>query len=183
MKKVYLLLADGFEALEAVAPLDVMQRAGVTVERVSISTSTTVTSSHHLVQLHADRVLGEALLEDGDAIILPGGYPGYANLAASEAVGRVVRYYEQAGKYVAALCGAPTVLAVNQVATGKRLTAHFSVVPQLTEYEFVGGEVVQDGTLITGAGAGVAVTFTLTLLEQLTDAQTVLKVKKGMELL
>ena len=181
MKKVYLLLADGFEALEAVAPIDVMMRGGVSLCKVSVGESLRVSSSHGLITLQADRLLGDSLLEDGDALVLPGGYPGYVNLSGSKAVGRLVSSYYDAGKIVAAICGAPSVLAVNRVGVGRKVTSHSCVHDQMQAYDLSRKRVVVDGNLITGAGAGVAVEFALTVAGALVDRATLENIKHGME--
>ena len=134
------------------------------------------------MSLHCDMVLGDNLLEDGDCIILPGGYPGYVNLGNSESVRRVVQEYYNSGRLVAAICGAPTVLAVAGVAKGRRLTCHRSVIDRMTEYAYNNMGVVEDGNLITGAGAGRSIEFALAIAARLVDSETLLRVQQGMEL-
>ncbi|MDE6140320.1 MAG: DJ-1/PfpI family protein [Alistipes sp.] len=179
--KVYVLLAEGFETIEALTPIDVMKRAAIEVETVAVADCKRVVSSHGIVVVEADMLLSDADLSDGDALILPGGNPGYVNLATSAAVGDIVgRYYDE-GRIVAAICGAPTVLAARGIACGRRITAHSSVREQLSAYDCVGGDVVVDGNLITGAGAGVSVAFSLAVLRALTDDETCRRVASGME--
>lgn len=179
--KVYLLLADGFETIEALTPVDVMKRAAIEVKTVAVAASTKVASSHGIVTVEADMLLADSDLSDGDALILPGGNPGYVNLAASAAVGEAARRYYDEGRIVAAICGAPTVLAAYGIARGRRITAHSSVRERLSAYDVVGGDVVVDGNLITGAGAGVSVAFALAVLRALTDDDTCRRVAAGME--
>ena len=119
--KVYMFVADGFECVEALAPIDVMNRAGVELKRVAVGGSLDVCSSHGLVSLRCDMLVEDADLSDGDAIILPGGNPGYVNLRSSELVCDAVRTYYNSGRLVAAICGAPTVLAMAGVAHGCRV--------------------------------------------------------------
>lgn len=181
MKRVYILIADGFECIEALAPIDVMKRAGVELRRVAVGGNLDMWSSHGLVSLKCDMLIEDADLSDGDAIILPGGNPGYINLRNSEMVRRVVADYYDSGRVVAAICGAPTVLAMAGVARGSRITCHTSVVDEMTEYKYIGGSVVEDRNLITGAGAGVSVEFALTVAERLVDNDTLSCVCRGME--
>lgn len=181
MKKVYILLADGFECVEVLAPIDVMHRAGVELRRVAVGDSLYVTSSHGLMTLRCDMLLGDALLEDGDALILPGGNPGYINLRNSESVCRVVRNYYDSGRLVAAICGAPTVLAAAGVARGCRVTCHTSVISDMGDYLYEGGRVVEDGNLITAAGAGISIDFALAIAARLVTAETLSRVRQGME--
>lgn len=181
MKRVYILLADGFECVEAMAPIDVMHRAGVELVRVAVGESLDVTSSHGLVTLRCDMVLGGEMLDDGDALILPGGNPGYLNLRSSDAVCRVVRHYYNSGRLVAAICGAPTVLVASGVGRGSRLTCHSTVIDEMGDYAYVGDGVVEDGNLITAAGAGLSVEFALAVAKRLVSAETLSRVRRGME--
>ena len=179
--KAYILLAEGFEVIEALATIDVMQRGGIECVRVAIGNELSVKSSHNIVECRADLLLRDADLSDGTALILPGGNPGYINLGQSEQVREWVRRYYDEGRVVAAICGAPTVLALSEVARGSRITCHSSVREQMGDYEVVGGSVVEDGNLITGAGAGVSVEFALTVAARLTNEQTLARIKRGME--
>lgn len=182
MKRVYILLAEGFECVEALASIDVLHRAGVELKRVAVGNVLKVTSSHNIMSLECDMLLGDNLLEDGDALILPGGYPGYVNLGNSEAVCRVVREYYNNGRLVAAICGAPTVLAMADVAKGSRVACHRSVVDRMGNYLCQNESVVEDGNLLTGAGAGRSIEFALAIASRLVDAETLLRVCQGMEL-
>lgn len=182
MKRVYILLAEGFECVEALASIDVLHRAGVELKRVAVGNVLKVTSSHNIMSLECDMLLGDNLLEDGDALILPGGYPGYVNLGNSEAVCRVVREYYNNGRLVAAICGAPTVLAMADVAKGSRVACHRSVVDRMGDYLCQNESVVEDGNLLTGAGAGRSIEFALAIASRLVDAETLLRVCQGMEL-
>ena len=180
MKRAYILLADGFECVEALAPIDVLFRAGVKVVRVAVGESLDVESSHGLVTLHCDTLLSDANFDDGIALIRPGGNPGYINLRESETVLHVVRRYYDDGRLVAAICGAPTVLAKAGVAKGCDVTCHASVVSEMKEYNVVGGRVVECGNLITAAGAGVSIEFALAIADRLKDDETMLRVRQGM---
>ena len=179
--KVYMFIADGFECVEALAPIDVMNRAGVELKRVAVGGSLDVCSSHGLVMLKCDMLIEDADLLDGDAIILPGGNPGYINLRSSELVRELVRTYYDSDRLVAAICGAPMVLAKAGVAHGCRVTCHSSVVAEMGDYNYIGGSVVEDGNVVTGAGAGVSVEFALKVAERLVDVDTIARVRKGME--
>ena len=182
MKRAYILLADGFECVEALSSIDVLHRAGVELKRVAVGDELNVTSSHNIMSLQCDMVLGDSELEDGDALILPGGYPGYVNLGNSEAVCRAVRNYYESGRLVAAICGAPTVLAVAGVAKGAKITCHRSVVDRMGDYLYDNESVVEDRNIITGAGAGRSIEFALAVVARLVDTETLLRVQQGMEL-
>ena len=177
-----MLLADGFECVEALSSIDVLHRAGVELKRVAVGDSLEVVSSHNIMTLQCDMLLGDNMLEDGDALILPGGYPGFVNLGNSEAVCRVVRGYYDSGRLVAAICGAPTVLAVAGVAKGSKIACHRTVVDSMDGYLYNNEGVVEDGNLITGAGAGRSIEFASAIAARLVDADTLLSVRQGMEL-
>lgn len=181
MRKAYILLADGFECVEALAPIDVMHRAGIDLKRVAVGHRLDVISSHGLMTLRCDMLLGDALLEDGDVLILPGGNPGYINLRESEDVLRVVRNYFDRGALVAAICGAPTVLAAAGVARGRRVTCHTSVISDMGDYLYEGGRVVEDSNLITAAGAGISIDFALAIAARIVSAETLSRIRQGME--
>lgn len=177
-----MLLADGFECVEALSSIDVLHRAGVELKRVAVGGSLEVVSSHNIMTLQCDMLLGDNMLEDGDALILPGGYPGFVNLGNSEAVCRVVRGYYDSGRLVGAICGAPTVLTVAGVAKGSKIACHRTVVDSMDGYLYNDEGVVEDGNLITGAGAGRSIEFALAIAARLVDADTLLSVRQGMEL-
>lgn len=182
MKRAYILLADGFECVEALAPIDVMFRAGVDLRRIAIGGKLDVASSHNLVSLKCHTTIEEANLSDGCAIILPGGNPGYINLRESEAVCRAVREYYNSGRLVAAICGAPTVLAAADIAKDRAITCHSSVIGQMGDYKYVGSNVVEDGNLITSSGTGHAIEFAIAVAARMVDSETLSRTRQGMEL-
>lgn len=179
--KVYILLAEGFETIEALTPVDVFHRAGVDVETVSIGKSLEVMSSHG-VRVHADSLLADRDLSDGDALILPGGNPGYKNLAASGTVGTVAKRHFESGRLLGAICGAPTVLERYQIGTGLKVTCHHSVKDAIPSYHYTGRDVEHDHNLVTAIGAGHSIDFALELLKTLQGTEAVERVKHGMEL-
>lgn len=180
-KKVYVLLAEGFELIEAMTPVDVLRRGGAEVITVSISNSKEVLSSQKVV-VKTDTTIFERDLTDGDMLVLPGGYPGYINLGDSKEVGTILKYYYENNKFVGAICGAPTVLVKNGVFLGKNITCHSSVAEEMKGYNYSNDKTQTDSNLITGMGAGLSLDFAFALAEKLLDDETILKVKKGMEL-
>ena len=181
-KRAYILVAEDFECVETLATIDVMNRAGVELRRIAVGGSLDVASSHGLVTLRCDELIEDADLGDGAALILPGGYPGYVNLRNSDTVCRWVREYYDDGRLVAAICGAPTVLAAAGVARGRSITCHSSVVEEMGDYRYVGDDVVEDDNLITAAGAGLSISFALAIASHLVDSATLSRVRRGMEL-
>lgn len=174
-------MADGFEAIEALTPIDVMLRAGIEIRRISTMETLEVTASNKSVSFTCDGTLDEVDPQKADAIIIPGGNPGFVNLGANARVLQIVRDFWQAGKVVAAICGGPTVLAKAGVARGSRITCHHSVAGQMLDYQLQDSAVEVDSKLVTGAGAGVSVPFSLAVLEKISSKETVDRVKAGME--
>lgn len=179
--KVYILLAEGFETIEALTPVDVFHRAGVDVETVSIGRSLEVTSSHG-VSVHADSLLADRDLTDGDALVLPGGNPGYKNLAANETVGSIAKRYFESGRLLGAICGAPTVLERYKIGVGLKVTCHHSVKDGIPSFRYTGRDVEHEQNLVTAIGAGHSIDFALELLKALQGMDAVERVKHGMEL-
>lgn len=182
MKKVYLLLAEGFETIEALAPVDVLRRCGIEVVTLSITDSKRVTSSQN-IPVEADGILSDSDLSDGDMLILPGGAPGYQNLGkSSEVICLSEEYLNSSEKFLGAICGAPSVLEAAGLLKGKKLTCHFSVKDLILEGTVIDEKIVRDGNLITASGAGLGIDFGLKLAEVLVGIEKVKEVKKGMTL-
>ncbi|MBQ6310377.1 MAG: DJ-1/PfpI family protein [Bacteroidales bacterium] len=187
MKKVFVLLAPGFELLEATAPIDVLERCGVEVEKVSLDKDLLVPSSHS-VFLKADSFLSDEkdvyrIVSQGDMVILPGGYPGYRNLAENSLVGTILKEYEKAGKFIAAICGAPSALAGFSIMAGKKATCHTSVRDTTAKiYELSSGKTERDGLLVTGRGAGVCLEFAFECAKALVGEEIIAEVKTKMEI-
>ncbi|MBR6176913.1 MAG: DJ-1/PfpI family protein [Bacteroidales bacterium] len=184
MKKAYILLADGFELIEALAPYDVFCRGGIDVKTVSISNLEVVRASNN-VKVEADLLISEIRnFNDADLIYLPGGYPGYENLAKDPVVGRIAKLQYESGKLLAAICGAPTVLLKNQIAIGKSITSHSCCKNEMSvNYNYTGRAIERDGNLVTAIGAGHSIDLAIELARILAGDEAVAKIKKGMELL
>lgn len=183
MKRTYVLLADGFETIEAMAPVDVLRRCGVETITVATGASKHVKSSHKIT-VEADMLLGDGLaLHNGDALVLPGGYPGYENLANNPVVGELAKYYYENNRLLAAICGGPTVLNRYDIALGKKITCHSSVEAIVAKrYELTQDDVCQDGNLITGKGAGLALQFSIAVAKQLVDNDTIATLLHGLQI-
>ena len=170
MPTVLVILPEGFEELEAVAPIDVLRRAGCTVTIAALGPGIHVTGRNQLV-LHADLPL--ASLPPGaslqDCLLLPGG-PGVALLRASPEVRALVQSHHSAGSWLAAICAAPAVLHDAGLLAGRRYTAHPSVAGELPEI-LADARVVRDGRLVTSRGAGTALDFGLELVSVLVSPE------------
>lgn len=166
MKKAYLFLATGFEEVEALTVVDILRRGKVDCKTVSIMGDYDVTSSH-MVTVRADLLFDEQDLSDGDMIILPGGIPGTPNLKAHKGLGELILKYKDAGKYLAAVCAAPTVYGEMGLLEGKNATCYPGMQDGLLGANKLTDKVVQDGQFITSRGMGTCVDFGLKLLSLL----------------
>ena len=167
MPTVLAILAEGFEEIEATAPIDLLRRAGAEVIVAALGEGIHVTGRSGLT-LHADTTL--AALEAGasrdyDCLLLPGG-PGVKHLRADPRIRALVLRQHAAGRWLAAICAAPAVLYDAGLLTGRRYTAHFSVAAELPDI-LAGERVVTDGSLVTSRGAGTSLEFGLAVIEKL----------------
>jgi protein deglycase len=165
MPTVLIILPEGFEEIETVTPIDVLRRAGAEVTVASLGDNFHVTGRSGLT-LHADTTLTAVPADRTfDLVILPGG-SGVKHLRADPRVAPLVRRQSESGRWLAAICAAPTVLHDAGLLAGKRYTAHFSVADELYAIQ-TEERVVVDGRLITSRGAGTALDFGLCLVEKL----------------
>ena len=166
---VYILLGTGFEETEAIAPLDLLRRANVSVMTVGVN-GKTVTGGHGIA-VEADITLPEMDLTVLDMIVLPGGLGGVASVRASAEAMEALRFAWENGKYVAAICAGPTVLADLHITDGKNVTCYPGCETGMGCANVMKGEAcVRDGKLITGTSAGCAIPFGLKLIEALKGA-------------
>lgn len=223
----YIILADGFETIEALTPLDVLRRCGVEVTTISLNKTRAVRSSHG-VTVEADATMedfmhncnccasgtgtGTSTSNAGtsssassasgstnttnagssttsgsavrQALILPGGYPGYKNLCDSPEVGALITQFHKEGKLLCAICGAPTALKANQICRGAAITCHTSVKEELSDYySILSSAVVKYMNIITGMGAGRSLDFAFAIAEALTSKEKVEEIKAKMEII
>ncbi len=167
MPTVLAILAEGFEEIEALAPVDLLRRAGAEVTVAALAPGIHVTGRCG-VTVHADTplaALDAAGPRDFDCLLLPGG-PGVKLLRADPRVLTRVREQHAAGRWLAAICAAPVVLNDAGLLAGRRYTAHFSVAAELPA-RLADERVVVDGKIITSRGAGTALDFGLVLVEKL----------------
>ncbi|MCQ2144991.1 MAG: DJ-1/PfpI family protein [Bacteroidales bacterium] len=188
MKGVYIFLADGFEETEALAPYDMLVRAGVPVKTVCLNDDNFVTSSHRVPML-AELNFGEFLhvvetegTSAEDVMIFPGGMPGSSNLAANEVLMKLMNAHYAEGGAVAAICAAPALVLASKMKegtlAGKEMTCYAGMEAPIpaagASYRKTG--VITDGRVITASGAGHAVAFGLEIVAYLKDRQTADKI-------
>jgi 4-methyl-5(b-hydroxyethyl)-thiazole monophosphate biosynthesis len=170
--KAFVFLAEGFEEVEAVTPVDYLRRAGIDAVTVSITKERTVLGAHK-IPVEADTVIGKIKPGEADCIVLPGGMPGTTYLAASPELDAIIRAFDADKKTIAAICAAPAlVLAGKGILDGRSFTcypgmeANVSCGPNGCP-EWHGEPVVVDGHLITSRGAGTAGLFAIKIIETL----------------
>ncbi len=162
---IYVFLADGFEEIEAVATIDILRRAELDVKIVGVG-SKNITGAHHIT-IMADITDKEATAKGLEMIVLPGGMPGALNLEKSEYVKDIIKLCDAYDLYIAAICAAPSILGRMGLCKGKNITCYPGFETQLPDSNYTGGGVTVDGKYITGKGPGVAIDFSLKLVEML----------------
>ena len=179
MEKAYIFLADGFEEIEGLTVVDILRRAGVEIQMVSIMGRKELTGSHG-IPVVADAVFEEVDFSDGTLFVLPGGMPGTVHLGEDDTVSQVIREFAKEGKLVAAICAAPSVLGQAGILNGKKAACHPGFEEKLTGAEVFFSPVVCDGNVITSRGMGTAVPFGLAVARYFTDDATIEHVKAGL---
>ena len=169
MKKIAVMLANGFEEGEALFTIDIFRRAGIECDSVSIAEEF-VTSSRKIT-VKADKILGDSDLAEYDMVVLPGGQPGSTNLSKDERILQIVRnFLADEKKFVAAICAAPMVLKAAGVSSGRTLTSYPSdeLKALFTDANYIDNQlVVQDGNLITSRGPATIMPFAYKLVDVL----------------
>lgn len=176
---IYLFFATGTEEVEALATVDIIRRAGLPLQIVSITGERLVTGAHGI------RVEADALIEDidfsiADMLILPGGMPGATNLADHELLNDEILKHADAGKPLAAICAAPLVYGRLGLLNGYRATCYPGFEPELMGATCTGALVEQDGLFITGKGPAAAFEFGYAIVERLKDKATADALRQGM---
>ena len=163
MAKVAVILANGFEEIEALTVVDVLRRANISCDMVGFEEQ--VTGSHD-IQVTADRVF-DGDLSDYDLLVLPGGMPGSANLRDNQALISEIQAFNQEGKKISAICAAPIALQQAGVLKDKHFTCYDGVQEQITDGIYQKETVVVDGNLTTSRGPSTALAFAYELVDQL----------------
>lgn len=176
MPTVLTLLADGFEEIEAFAPVDLLRRAGVEVTVATLNDNRHATGRSGITA-HGDAALGTVADALFDLVFLPGG-AGVKHLRADARVREIVLRHAHAGRWLAAICAAPTVLHDCGLLAGRRYTAHFSVADELPAI-LADERVVTDGRITTSRGAGTAVDFGLHLVALLNGGEKAKEISKA----
>ncbi len=179
---VYVLLAEGFEEIEAIAPIDLMRRAGCDVKTVSVSDDKTVIGAH-AIPLVADMTIDEINVANGlQAVILPGGMPGTLNLEKNDAVQKLIDVAVEQEAIIGAICAAPSILGHKGLLIGRRAVCYpgFETALVGSHYDWT-APVVTDGPFVTAKGAGAAVEFGLELVSVLAGDVTAAALREGIQ--
>lgn len=152
---LYLFLADGFEEVEAFAPIDVIRRAGIKIKTVGVTGA--VVCGTHEIEVKADCT--DVNYDDLEGVILPGGMPGTLNLQKSKLVTDALSFCRENNKLIAAICAAPMVIGELGYLDGRKATCFPGFEESLGEADIVSDPIVKDGNYITARGAGVALEF------------------------
>lgn len=177
MKKVIVLLANGFEEIEALATVDIIRRANLICDMVSIQEEILETS--HGMFVKADKTIGN-IEDDYDAIILPGGMPGAKNLKENDEVIKLIKKFNSEGKVIGAICAAPIVLYEAGILQGKDYTCYPGFEKDMVDCVYTGSMVQKSGNIITGKGPGAAFEFSFTILRELGYGTLLDSIKMGM---
>ncbi len=179
MKKVYIFLADGFEEIEAITPIDVIRRAEIEVVTVSISDEKTVTGAHQIPML-ADAIFKDCDFNDAELLVLPGGMPGTLNLNKHEALKKLLVDFSKQGKLIGAICAAPLVLGGQGLLQGKNATCYPGFEDQLSGANQTGSPLEVADNIVTAKGVGAAMKFALQLVSMLKDDQLAIDLAQKM---
>ncbi|MEF9853917.1 MAG: DJ-1/PfpI family protein [Hydrogenoanaerobacterium sp.] len=176
---VYVFLADGFEEMEALTPVDILRRAEIDVQTVGIG-SKTVRGSHG-IWVECDLYENEPNPLNLQMIVLPGGMPGALNLEKSLVVKAFIDHCAENNIAIAAICAAPAILGHMGLLNDKRFTCYSGFEGEAPLGKFTGGVCEKDGNIITSRGAGTALDFALLLLETLKGSQRAQLMKAALQ--
>lgn len=169
-RKIAIHLAEGFEEVEAVSIIDLLRRADLEVQMVSMSGKAEVKGAHSIT-VKADILFEDVNYNDIYMIVLPGGMPGASNLDAHQGLKNQIKQFDQQGKSLAAICAAPMVFGNLGILKGKKVVCYPGFEKYLNGAEVLTVPVVESGNIITGRGIGTALEFGLKLIEKAVSAE------------
>lgn len=176
---VYMFLANGFEEIEALCPLDLLRRAGVEIKTVAVGVDALKVTGSHGITVLADMDESEFADEAPEMVILPGGMPGATNLDESAVVDGAIRAALANDAYLAAICAAPMILGKRDLLVGKRAICFPGFEQYLNGATVAAERVVRDGKIITAAGMGVATDFGLALVAALRGKDAAITLRRA----
>lgn len=176
---VYLFLAEGFEELEALNPIDILRRAEIPIKTVGVTSKNVIGA--HGVKIESDIGIEDVNLKDITAVILPGGMPGTVNLEKSQKVQEILDYADRQNILICAICAAPSILGHKGFLKGKKATCFKGFEKELIGAVVTGEGVVRDGNIITSRGAGTAGDFAFEIVTYIKgETATAENLKKSM---
>lgn len=175
---IYVLLADGFEDIEALEPVDILRRAEIPVKTVGVDAKTVIAS--HKTSVNADITIDELVKEDMTMLVLPGGM-GHTRLDESEKVSELINYAAENGIYIAAICAAPSILGKRGLLRGKKYTCFPGYEKMVTGGIHSDDKAVLDGRFLTAKGAGAASDFGFKMVEIFKGKAAADKIKSAMQ--
>ena len=175
--KALVLFANGFEEVEAITQVDFLRRGGINVTAASIHNDKRVVGAHN-IPVEADALLADVNADEYSIVVLPGGMNGMLNLGGSKEVVAILKKFNEAGKWVAAICASPSILGDNGLVEGKRCTCYPGFEDHMKGGKTCTNEVVVDGNIITSRGPGTSIAFALKMIELLKDKETAIAVGK-----
>lgn len=176
--KIYLFLADGFEEIEAIAPVDIFRRAGIEVVTVSVNQKTIVTGAHNIAVV-ADKIFEEIDFSGEYTLFLPGGLPGTYHLDAHVGLHQLLEKQASEGKNIAAICAAPSILGKKGFLQGKEAICYPGFEDKLAGALLSEKTVVKSGNIFTAKAAGLAIPFALAIVSELKGADIARKIQEG----
>ncbi len=179
MAKVYEFLADGFEEVEGLAPVDILRRGGVDIKTVSVTGSEFVQTSHG-VTVKADLLFEKADLSGADMLLLPGGMPGATNLNAHDGVKAALKRQAEAGRRIGAICAGPMVLGGLGLLRGRKATCYPGFEKYLEGAEYTPELFVVDGNIITGEGPAATLPYAYKILSFFVGEEKTRQLQEGM---
>lgn len=178
MSRVYVFLAEGFEEIEGLTVVDLLRRAKIETEMVSIMDKKQVKGSHG-IEVTADSLFGENDYADAEMLVLPGGMPGTLNLGNHEGLCSLLKKHYAEEKELAAICAAPSVFGQLGFLNGRTATCYPGFEGKLEGAVVCASKVAADGNITTAKGMGAAIDFSLKLIEQLADKETADKISES----
>lgn len=176
---LHILLADGFEEIEAITAIDILRRCGLEVQLISVTGKRIITGAHG-ISVMADTLYRYSSISESDCIILPGGMPAAETLLAFDKLRKMIVTQFRRGRLVAAICAAPMVLGESGILEGIRATCYPGFEKYLHGAILTEGQVVEDGAVITANGPAAARPFAFAIAARLVSAEVIDKVKRGM---
>ncbi len=179
--KVLVFLADGFEEIEAIVPIDIFRRAGIETTTVSISENKLVRGTHNIMVM-ADSLFNEMDFSEIDLLYLPGGMPGTRNLDEHVELKKLIQLQAAGNRKIAAICAAPSILGKMNLLNGKEAICYPGFEDKLYRAILSKDKVVKSGNISTAKGAGVALKFALKIVEDLKGKEAADKIAESIQL-